>query len=177
AHCWLKFRVPAAQPGSCCVSGTSAEPQSRREPPARRLERLARGDGAAADLALASGALDSPTRVVPRATVKAPSRVVRIGRVRLPEPPKIEVVSARNWMKCAGLAYSDENWELADPKREPRPRPPPAEGGAEAKKPAPPAGSEGSEILEKVSGFLGPLVSFVLPMLGHAPKMVKDMAH
>jgi hypothetical protein len=101
-------------------------------------------------------------------------------------------LSAATWLKCTGFAYSDENWELADPSREKKAPPPPAATVATA----PPAPGQSGEataavagisdpkareqagaIMGKVGGLLGSVVNLVLPQFGDALERVRDLGH
>jgi hypothetical protein len=144
-------------------------------PSKRKLEGLARGDTAAPKAPI--GDLVSATLKLAKLPVATPPPNTG-RRIRLTKLPVMEAVSDSNWLKCAGLTYSDENWELADPKREPKPQPPPQPG-----QPPPTAGQtpggggDASAVMDKVGGLIGQVVNLVLPRLGHAPEMVRNMAH
>src|SRR5262249_23475892 len=50
-------------------------------------------------------------------------------------------------------------------------QPPPAAGQT------PGGGGDASAVMDKVGGLIGQIVNLVLPRLGHAPEMVRNMAH
>lgn len=96
-------------------------------------------------------------------------------------------LSAANWLKCSGFQYSDEHWQHSVPgggRRAARSFVPGADrenpAFAELKRLGIGVGvgdGKASALGGMVGGLVGALINMVLPGLGDAPKLVRDMGH
>jgi hypothetical protein len=137
----------------------------------RRLETLARSGPLVQPAALGQPLPSSPD---PKAAPKPPpaKAFVPLALSKLQDR-----LSAVNWVKCTGFQYSDEVWEEADPKREPKKEAPAALPPGPAGGDDPRAGEETAKIMKEVGGLIVSLVKVVLPKFGDALNQIQNLAH
>jgi hypothetical protein len=82
--------------------------------------------------------------------------------------------SGTNWLKCASFAYSDENWQKAEPGKG---APTPAQAAAFFwEMLGAGGGGDAAQITNAVGGFVVKLISLVSPKFGKALEAIKNLA-